>query len=432
MSWRPLLEGVAGERALRIALEIGEELCAPPPPWTFEDAPEQHKIQQPASLSGGKTGLGLVLAYLSHSLGRKDFAEVAFGFLSEAADTLASSRMSASLYGGFAGLGWVVAHLRGGLLDFGAEDPDEEIDRALLDYLDSNRQQVDYDLIGGLVGLGVYALERLPLEAGAQLLQRVIDRLGESAKSRPEGVAWFTPQELLPPHQRQECPEGHFNLGVAHGTPGVASLLGLALAAGVGGGKARNLLREAVHWTLSQALGGADGRVRFPYYIATGVKPVPSRSAWCYGDPGIAAALYCAARGAGEPEWERRALEIALGVAGLPMSEAGVQDAGLCHGAAGLGHLYNRMFQASGEPRLAEAARAWYEKTMDMRRPGEGAAGYLTWGPMRLDGPPVWVTDPGLLSGAAGIALALLAAATPVEPLWDRILLSAIPPRIVT
>jgi hypothetical protein len=40
------------------------------------------------------------------------------------------------------------------------------------------------------------------------------------------------------------------------------------------------------------------------------------------------------------------------------------------------------------------------------------------------------VADPGILTGAAGVALALLAAATPIEPSWDRMLLVSIPPRL--
>src|SRR4029453_13215766 len=36
-------------------------------------------------------------------------------------------------------------------------------------------------------------------------------------------------------------------------------------------------------------------------------------------------------------------------------------------------------------------------------------------------------SDPGLLTGGAGIALALLAAATPVEPAWDRLVLIDLP-----
>jgi hypothetical protein len=61
-----------------------------------------------------------------------------------------------------------------------------------------------------------------------------------------------------------------------------------------------------------------------------------------------------------------------------------------------------------------------------MRRPGRGIGGYEAWLPGA--GGQNWAADPGLLTGAAGIALALLAAVTPLEPAWDRVLLLAIPP----
>jgi hypothetical protein len=38
-----------------------------------------------------------------------------------------------------------------------------------------------------------------------------------------------------------------------------------------------------------------------------------------------------------------------------------------------------------------------------------------------------WKVKPGFLEGAGGIALALLAATTSVEPAWDRSLLISIP-----
>ena len=44
------------------------------------------------------------------------------------------------------------------------------------------------------------------------------------------------------------------------------------------------------------------------------------------------------------------------------------------------------------------------------------------WAP-KEHGETSWADDPGFLGGSAGIALALLAAATPVEPAWDRVLL---------
>ena len=55
-----------------------------------------------------------------------------------------------------------------------------------------------------------------------------------------------------------------------------------------------------------------------------------------------------------------------------------MRDAGLCHGAAGLAHLYNRMFQASRDERFAAAARCWFQRTLELRQSGQPEAhGYL-------------------------------------------------------
>jgi hypothetical protein len=66
-----------------------------------------------------------------------------------------------------------------------------------------------------------------------------------------------------------------------------------------------------------------------------------------------------------------------------------------------------------------------------MQRPGRGIGGYEAWQPDEA-GSPAWSANPGLLNGAAGIALALLAAISPIEPAWDRMLLVSIPPRSAT
>src|SRR5262249_41487720 len=146
------------------------------------------------------------------------------------------------------------------------------------------------------------------------------------------------------------------------------------------------------------------------------------------GDLSVAAALLVAGRCAGLPAWEREGLAIARRAAGRPPEESGVRDAGLCHGAAGVGHLFNRMYQATGGPTLGAAARSWFRRTLAMRRPGRGVGGYQAFRP-DLGADAAWVDDPGILTGAAGIALALLAAITPVEPAWDRSLLLSAPPR---
>jgi len=106
---------------------------------------------------------------------------------------------------------------------------------------------------------------------------------------------------------------------------------------------------------------------------------------------------------------------------------AGVRDAGLCHGAAGVGHVFNRFYQATGDPVIGEAARFWFDRCLDMQRPDEGIAGFSAWWKPIGKTAARWTALPGFLMGAAGIGLALLGAVTPTEPEWDCVLMTAIP-----
>ena len=104
------------------------------------------------------------------------------------------------------------------------------------------------------------------------------------------------------------------------------------------------------------------------------------------------------------------------------MKETRCVDAGLCHGSAGVGQVFNRLYQATGEALFREAAVEWFQRTLAFRQPDQGIAGFVA-----MEGPSPAemreVSDPWLLAGAAGIGLALLGASTPVEPAWDRMLL---------
>jgi len=374
-----------------------------------------------ASLAGGRAGLAVFYAYLAIARRSKSDRSAAFRFLDQARVALGSVTMPPSLHSGFTGVAWAMEHLERRL---GASDGDEAraaVDDALLDLLGRSPWRHDYDLMNGLVGFGVYALERLPRRAAAACLRRVVDRLEETAERGPRGTSWLTRPELLSPTQLAQVPHGYYNLGLAHGVPAVIALLGSAYAAGVARRKTRALLGGAVAWLDAQRLPAGAGSV-FPVMVQPGVAPPASRPGWCYGDTGIAAALLLAARCVGQPAWERRALDIALRAAERPPEECGVVDACLCHGAAGIGHLFNRMFQATGEERLGEAARRWLGRALELRRPGRAIAGFPTRD-RGGDGAMTWVAEPGLLTGAAGVALALLAATTPIEPSWDRMLL---------
>ena len=180
-----------------------------------------------------------------------------------------------------------------------------------------------------------------------------------------------------------------------------------------------------MRWLLAQSLSTEAGPT-FPVWVAPAFQPSPARCAWCYGDPGIAAALLLAARGVGDAGWEQTAVALACRAAERPASETGVVNANFCHGAAGLAHLYNRMYQATGEPKLGRAALSWLERTLDFYRLARDNGDSWVQGSNDRAKQEPW-TGIDVVDGAAGVALVLLAATTAIEPAWDRMFLVSAP-----
>jgi lantibiotic modifying enzyme len=312
-----------------------------------------------------------------------------------------------SLSAGFTGVAWTAELLCD---DDGADGSDVD---AALEALVAARPYGDhFDLMAGLAGIAVYALERLPRGSAQRILANVVGALDAASVPRAEGLAWRTDRALRPEPLRADTPE--WDLGVAHGTPGVIAVLGRVCASEASPAtrkRARKLLDRAVAWLLAQQLPEGSGGA-FP--IASGGRG-PARAAWCYGDPGVAAALIVAARCTGEMEWARAAKRIAIAAAARDERACGVDDAGLCHGAAGLGHVYHRLYRATGDERLAEVARQWLMRAVAM---GESGARFVWEARENRER----VSHPGFLSGGGGIALALLAATGDADAAWDRAL----------
>lgn len=386
--WQPLLSGPLASAAAAAVEAIAADLGA------LASLIRPFGADPAFSLAGGTAGSALFLAYLAEQAPGRGYGDRAMDLLEQAIGSVATRRVAPGLYDGFAGVAWTLEHLRGRTFDDGdGEDSGAGSAAFLLDLLGQTPWRRPCDLISGLVGFGIYALERLARPGGGEILEQVLARLAETAEECPEGTAWRTPS-----------PEGRFDAGVAHGVPGV---IGLLAAAARDGAEVRPLLDGAVRWLLAQ-------------------RPFPSRLAWCHGDLGIAAALLGAARVLGEAAWEGEALALARCAAGRACESSGVEDAGLCHGAAGNGHLFNRLAQATGEEVFAAAARRWFGRLLAMRRPHQGIGGFQA---LVADGRggKVWADDPGFLTGSSGIGLALLAAVSPVEPAWDRLLLASLP-----
>lgn len=418
-TWQPLLRAELREQALDTIRDIADELTDPPPSPSIEGMDAEAITAFNLALFTGRAGIAVFFAYLAEAGLREDAEDLAWSFLEGAEAGISAHWTGASLCEGFSGIAWAHAHLHqtlSGRPDRGAL---KEIDETLIALLREWPLPHQFELLYGLAGIGVYALERLPSRRARTILRLVIDLMGKSAERQPEGIAWRAPTDAREPRR-------DFNLGMAHGVPGVIAFLARAAAAGVDRKKTLSLLGDAVRWLRTQRLPPELGG-GFPASTTPGEPSMPSRVAWCYGDPGVSAALLAAGGVLDLPEVEEEAIQVALAVAERSEDQTGVADAGLCHGAGGLGHFYNRIFQASGRPGLGTVATRWFARLFEFRREGAGIAGFT---PAPAPGSeageaidPARARDPGLLSGAAGIGLALLAATTPVMPAWDRVLL---------
>ena len=400
----PLLSGTLKNQALHLAGTLAETL-----------RPTPAAGRRDASLASGSAGLAVCSSQLAWTRRDPRAADAALTRLEEAVGALAAMPLTSSLYSGFTGVAWAV-ELVDGLLGGEGEDRNGDIDEALTRLLRRYPEDAPYDLVDGLTGLGVYALARWPRPGAAQCVLGVVEQLARRARPDRDGVSWWTPPSRRGPRREWYRPGG-VDLGVAHGIAGVIPFLARVHKLGLARQIVRPLLDGAVSWLLAHMVDAASGPT-VPYFAADGVEPGPARSAWCYGDPGVAVALLLAARDTGEPAWEAAATGLAVRAAARPPGQTGVVDAGLCHGSAGLAHLFSRMYQMTAEPALADAARFWVERTLELcsaAAPGQRAA------PTQA-ARPAW-KGPGLLEGAAGVALALEAAGTTAEPFWDQMLL---------
>lgn len=412
MSWNPLLDGAQRDAAVATVRDITAALADPPPCSLLEEQSEEAARVTNASLALGNAGTAVSLGYLSLvDRGEPSYAATARRLIADAAGVMSRHVLRPTLFGGFTGIAWALAKLRAWNVVATSDQSFAAVDKGLLRHVDRDPAPGEVELIYGIAGCLVYALARLPNPDALRIIERGLHALEVNAEATEAGMTWFVPASHLHSTTLERAPEGCYNLGVSHGNPGVVSVVAEIHRLGIDPPRTRRLLEESVRWLLAQELDGG----LFPSLIGPGVDPKPARVSWCYGSPGIPIALLRAARALGRDDWRDTALRLARVAAETPFEASGVIDPPFCHGAAGLMHQFNRLHQETGIPLFADAARAWFDRTLEYRVDGEGVAGFSA---RSLPGAGKY-PEPGMLYGVAGIAAVFAAAVSDVEPTWD-------------
>lgn len=410
-SWRPVLSGEAAEACGETVRAISESLLVRL--WGEEES-DSRPPPLPTSASVD-ADVAVLFAYLADRNQRA--SEWAVRLADRAAETVAESVATVGLFGGLAGVAWAIEHVFNRVAPGDIHDPNSETDEFFLGHVERSAPTSEFDLVGGHIAIGVYALERGPRPIAAEILRRIELRLTRLALHRIGGVTELQARSKLRDRSHANFLDG---LGMAHGVAGAVAFLCRLHEAKMLSGPGEDALGQLAHDLHTAKRRALDEARHNGRALARGP------TGWCWGDIAIAVALLRGAQCCGIAAWAETAVELAAFHASQPVSTVAADDASLCHGAAGVAHIYSRMYQATNDERFRRAATAWFGRSLEMRRTGLGIGGYDFW----ADGPNgtlVRAPTAAFLTGAAGVALALVAGCSTLDPLWDRVLLLSFP-----
>ena len=386
----------------------------------------------PSGVAQGDAGLALLCAYLDRCFPDEHWDVIGHDFLASAAAHAERSHLGPGLYNGIAGLGFVASQLsRDGTrytrLSRALDGALASQAVALADSLKGRNHGVsvgEFDAISGLSGIGAYLLTRRnqPHVAGAldRLLEALVDLTTASADGPPR---WFTPVEFMFDETTTAMyPDGHLNCGLAHGIPGPLAVMALALAEGheVRGHARRDRIDRglAVRQPRRRRLGhqladdGPPARRLAPLSRAE-----PSRLVlW---EPRCRARTVAGGQSARRRAAHDRRLRSDAGDLPSPTARAPDRFAHLLPRRRWAASDHTALRARHRRPGLHPAVAALTEQLLDAYDP-DGLLGFCSIEPGGND-----VDQAGLLDGAPGVALVLLAAAIDAEPTWDRLFLLA-------
>ncbi|HEY0072293.1 MAG TPA: lanthionine synthetase C family protein [Chloroflexia bacterium] len=449
-SWRTVLDNEQARAAASIAHEIATRLRDPDRVASAaatalqQTAFPQTHYWQPYKVSQGNAGLAVLFAQCDACFPGEGWDAAGHRHIVLAArDAEQSVHLSPGAFSGLSGLAFAVWQLSRGGSRY--RNLIESLEQTLLPQtltlvrdLDDWRRDVtvsEFDAISGLSGIAAYLLCRREVPDVAATLQALVESLVVMTAEDAGIPRWYTPGHLMwDESTRKAYPHGNLNCGLAHGIPGPLVVLALAQLSGVkvpGLGEAIDRVATwlsqsrcddewGINWPTAVALEGVETPGGMTLLRATPPAQAPwgpGRAAWCYGSPGVARALWLAGEALDDTRFRALAISAMEAVYRRPIAARSIDSPTFCHGVAGLMQITLRFANDTGLPLFTEAAQALAGQLLGLYDP-DSLLGYqdIEYQGRRVD-------QPGLLTGAPGVALALLAAGMNVQPTWDRLFL---------
>lgn len=354
------------------------------------------------SLFGGDFG-GIIYLY-HYSKINKEYETVADGFLDKIFSVLKYRPAIGSYCNGLAGLGIGLHYLDVNNFISGVDGALDEFDIFIEYSFDEALKTSNYDFLHGLIGIGFYYLMRYNKrpEVALPKLEKIADYLNETAVKDGNSVKWvYNPDEI----------NKKYNISLSHGMSSMVLFLSKVLKSNVPVGlkhKAKELLIPTLNYILRQQIDGQKTGSWFPsFYFDSDTVPDRSRLAWCYGDLGVATALWQAGKVLSRADLGKLAIEILeyTAVNRRDIQTNLVFDACICHGAAGIAQIFYTMYKETGNVKLKSAYEYWRNVVLNMAAvDGIGQLTFYFYNPTEDN----HRNRTSILEGVAGVGLFLL------------------------
>lgn len=390
------------------------------------------------SLASGYPAVMLLLAELDHLFPNDHWDAAVHAYVLKVKEAIEkNSFTSSSLFGGIAGVCFALQQSsRGGtrynkmLASLNALLL-QNLQHQYIDPLKENLRNRSpspfslYDPILGISGIGVYCLNNLSQPNFADCLEEILHLL--IALIQPieaEGrlvPGWYTPSHFLfLEEERRRCPKGNFNLGLAHGIPGILAFLAIAALHGV----VVEGQMEAVKY-LSVWIQNHRSKYNGAYFWKTTISfeeemegagadhAFSGRDAWCYGTPGVARSLFLAGKALQDEQLKAYALDSFLSVFSRTAEERHLPGPTFCHGISGLLMITHKMAQESSSIELQKHVNTLTKDLLNVYH-AEHPFGFKDLEAGK-NGKYAEIDQAGLIEGASGILLTLLSLEAPTS-----------------
>lgn len=407
--WLPLI--IDQKRRSEVISKI-DEICS----CCIKDKISSDKI----GIVDGEAGILLFLNYLNkyHAHYSERCEDHIFFVISSIYSKLNKGFMHPQFSTGISGITWVLNHLmKEEMIEL--KDYDENI---YFEYI--NRQMLGFakngnlDFLHGSTGMALSLLD-CNKEKSFPALIEYVSHLHQAAIKDDYGVGWKSTiyRSLDANHPGSPV----INLSLSHGMASILIILSDIITCFP---ESKSIASPLMHGIMNYFLKCKNNSAEeylYPsfYLIEENSFSRKGRLAWCYGDLGTAMAFYRAGRSLQRNDWVKESFAIVDNASAKRGSFLGnVKDPGICHGAAGVAHIFNRFYQITKQEKFKEAALYWLNETLNYSSHSDGLAGFKKFG--NKDG---FVNDIGLLEGISGIGLVLLSFVSEIEPKWDRCLM---------